>query len=108
MLETVNPATGEVRQRKRWRASYDLSVNAATPVVVGVEVFLSACYETGGTVLRIGKDELKTLWENDESLSTHFSTAVYHDGCLYGFHGRQEEGTQFRCVDWKTGKVRFS
>jgi outer membrane protein assembly factor BamB len=107
-LVLLDAATGEVRHRKRWRATYDASVNAATPVVVGNEIFLSACYETGGTVLRVGKDELKTLWENDESLSTHFSTAVHHNGFLYGFHGRQEEGTQFRCVDWKTGKVRWS
>jgi len=100
--------TGEVRHSKRWRATYDASVNAATPVVVGDEVFISACYETGGTVLRVGKDGLKSLWENDESLSAHFSTPVYHDGFLYGFHGRQEDGAQFRCVDWKTGKVRWS
>src|SRR5262249_22605729 len=59
-------------------------------------------------VLRVGKDGLKSLWENDESLSAHFSTPVYHDGFLYGFHGRQEDGAQFRCVDWKTGKVRWS
>src|SRR5262245_1995128 len=100
--------TGEVRHSKRWRASYDTSANAATPVVVGDEIFISACYETGGTVLHVGKDGLRSLWENDESLSAHFSTPVYHDGFLYGFHGRQEYGTQFRCVDWKTGKVRWS
>ena len=44
----------------------------------------------------------------DEQMSNHFSTCVYHDGHLYGFHGRQEQGTEFRCVEWKTGKVKWS
>ena len=26
---------------------------------------------------------------------------------LYGFHGRQEGENDFRCIDWKTGKVRW-
>src|SRR5262249_15390080 len=76
-LVILDPRTGAVRHSKRWRASYDASVNAATPVVVGDEVFISACYETGGTVLRVGKDGLESLWANDESLSNHFSTSVY-------------------------------
>jgi outer membrane protein assembly factor BamB len=107
-LEVLDPATGQVIHSKRWRATYDASVNAASPVVVGDEVFISTCYETGGTVLRLGKSGLQSLWANDESLSTHYSTSVEHKGFLYGFHGRQEQGTEFRCVDWKTGKVRWS
>jgi len=107
-LVILDPADGTVLHSKRWRARIDASVNAAVPVVVGEEVFLSTCYDVGATVLRVAKDGLKTLWANDASLSAHFSTPVYLKGELYGFHGRQEEGTQFRCVDWKTGKVRWS
>ena len=107
-LVILDPTDGTVVHSKRWRARIDASVNAAVPVVVGDEVFLSTCYDVGATVLRVTKDSLKTLWANDESLSAHFSTPVYLKGELYGFHGRQEEGTQFRCVDWKTGKVRWS
>src|SRR5262249_50227989 len=66
------------------------------------------CYDTGATVLKVTKNGLETSWANDESMSNHFSTSVYVKGRLYGFHGRQEEGTQFRCVDWNTGKVHWS
>src|SRR4051812_10669384 len=62
-LVLLDPATGAVRESKRWRARIDASVNAAAPVVVGDELFISACYDTGGTVLRVGKEELKSLWE---------------------------------------------
>src|SRR5262249_33810392 len=47
-LVLLDPADGTVRQRKRWRARIDASVNAAAPVVVGDELFISACYDTGG------------------------------------------------------------
>jgi hypothetical protein len=104
----LDPADGTVHQSKRWRARINASVNAAAPLVVGDQLFISACYDTGGTVLRVTGKDLETVWANDESLSAHFSTPVYERGFLYGFHGRQEEGTQFRCVEWKTGKVRWS
>jgi hypothetical protein len=33
---------------------------------------------------------------------------VYHEGFLYGFDGRQELGPNLRCVELKTGNVRWS
>lgn len=41
-------------------------------------------------------------------MSNHYSTCVARDGFLYGFDGRQEHGAQLRCVEWKTGKVRWT
>jgi outer membrane protein assembly factor BamB len=107
-LVILDPDDGKVLHQKRWRSRNPASVNASVPVVVGDEIFLSACYETGAVVLRVGKDKLTDLWSNDEALSCHFSSCVYHDGLLFGFHGRQEQGAEFRCIDWKTGKVNWS
>jgi outer membrane protein assembly factor BamB len=105
---SLDPATGAVRFSKRWRSRIDASVNAASPVAAGDRAFFSACYGTGAIAVRIKKDGLEELWHNDNSLSCHFGTPIYKDGHLYGFHGRQESGTEFRCVDWKTGKVAWS
>jgi outer membrane protein assembly factor BamB len=105
---SLDPTNGAVRFSERWRARIDASVNAATPLVVGDRLFFTACYETGAILVQAKKDSLKELWSNDRSLSCHFGTPVHHDGFLYGFHGRQESGTEFRCVDLKTGKVRWS
>ncbi|MGH7171947.1 MAG: PQQ-binding-like beta-propeller repeat protein [Gemmataceae bacterium] len=107
-IVSLDPATGNVRFSKRWRSRMNASVNAATPVVLGDRVFFTACYDTGAILARAKKDGLATLWSNNRSLSCHFSTPVYHEGYLYGFDGRQELGTEFRCVDVKTGKVRWS
>ncbi len=105
----LDPTTGEVRSAKRWRSRNNASVNAASPIVFDGHVFLSACYDTGALLLRVKKDGIEEVWTNDESLSCHFGTPVYHNGFLYGFHGRQDiEGGRLRCIEAKTGKVRWT
>ena len=104
----LDPATGKVRYQMRWRSRNEASVNAATPVVVDDMVFLSASYGTGATVLRFTGGKWERLWASDDALSNHYSTSVYRDGILYGYHGRQENGQILRAVELKTGKVRWS
>jgi outer membrane protein assembly factor BamB len=107
-LVSLDPRTGSVRFSKRWRARYAASVNVATPLVVGDQVFISASYETGAALLGVQKDGVEEIWKGDGILSNHYNTSVYHDGFLYGVDGRQEERAQLRCVEWKTGKVRWT
>lgn len=108
-LVALDPESGKVRFGKRWRSRMHASVNAASPVLLGGDhLFLSACYQTGAVLLKVRKDGVEEVWKNDESLSCHFGTPVVVGEQLYGFHGRQEEGGQLRCIDWKTGKVRWS
>lgn len=107
-LVSLDPATGTVRFTKRWRSRNNASVNAATPLVIDGHIFLSACYNTGAILLKVRKDGVDEVWSGDDSLSCHFSTPVYRDSFLYGFHGRQEEGAVLACVEAKTGKVRWT
>lgn len=106
-LVSADPATGRVRFFERWRARMAASVNAAVPLVVGDEVFISASYDTGAAVFRVVGDAVKAVWSGDDSLSNHYATSVYKDGYLYGFHGRQEYGQSLRCVEWRSGKVSW-
>ena len=46
----------------------------------------------GALLLKVGKDKVEEVWSGDEQMSNHYTTCVYHDGFLYGFHGRQEPG----------------
>ena len=91
-----------------WRSRSASSVNAATPLVVGDIIFISATYETGAAALRVQGSELKELWASDEALSNHYATSVYFNGYLYGFHGRQEYNPSFRAVELTTGAVKWS
>jgi outer membrane protein assembly factor BamB len=108
-LVSLDPADGKVRASKRWRARYDASVNAAMPVLLGGKyLLLTASYETGAVLLKVRKDGVDEEWKSKTALSAHFSTPVAVGDQLYGFEGRQEVGAQLRCIDWKTGKVRWT
>src|SRR5207244_4010406 len=63
---------------------------------------------TGALLVHFSSGGAQEVWQGDDSMSNHYATCVYHDGYLYGFDGRQEEGARLRCVEWKTGKVRWT
>ena len=107
-LVDVDPANGKVRYQFPWRARMQASVNAAAPIVVGDMVFVSSSYGTGAVLLQIAPGGLKQVWSSDDALTNHYATSVYKDGFLYGYHGRQEEGPSLRCIEFKTGKVRWN
>lgn len=107
-LVGLDPADGAVRFRQAWRSRSDSSVNAATPLIVGDDLFVSAEYGPGAGVLRVADGGLSAVWASNDALSTHYATAVHRDGILYGFHGRQELGPSLRAVEFGTGKVRWS
>ena len=107
-LVGLDPANGMVQFQRPWRARQAASVNVATPLVIGDRIFVSAEYGPGAAVLRLDGGQLVDLWASDEVLSNHYANSVYHDGHLYGFHGRQEFGPSFRAVELATGKVRWT
>lgn len=107
-LAAVEPDSGKVRFTFPWRPRIDASVNAATPLVWKDEIFLTVSYNTGAVLLRAKGDELEEVWSNDRALSCHYNTPVRVGDYLYGVHGRQEGVAQLRCVEWKTGTVKWT
>jgi outer membrane protein assembly factor BamB len=100
--------TGALRYSQKWRARYDASVNAATPLVIGDRLFFSTCYETGALLLKLKADgSAEEAWQGEDVMDNHYNTAIFHDGHLYGIHGRQEKTPDFRCVDLATKKVAW-
>ena len=108
-LVGLEPATGRVQFQQPWRSRSAASVNAATPLVIGDLMFISAEYGPGRRRLSDRRRRRSTqLWASDDALSNHYATSVHRDGMLYGFHGRQEFGPSLRAVELRTGKVRWS
>ncbi len=107
-LVGLDPATGSIRFQRQWRSRQSASVNAATPLVIGDTIFVSATYGTGAAALQVQGGQLRELWSGDEILSNHYATSVYSNGILYGFHGRQEFNPSFRAVELKTGAVKWN
>jgi outer membrane protein assembly factor BamB len=107
-LVALDPAEGRVRFEFPWRSRQHASVNAATPLVLGNKVLLSASYNTGAVLLDLHAGAPKPVWSGDDAISSHYASLVARDGFLYGFHGRQEYGPTLRCVEAKTGRVQWS
>lgn len=109
-LVSVAPKTGAVL----WR--YALPVTGAagcSPVVSGDIVYASLSYGVGSGAVKIAKPdgtwtatEIWRVHSNDES--SHWSTPVVLNGCLYGIFGQAKFATApLECVDLNTGEVKW-
>ena len=113
-LLCLDPANGNVDFEFPWRSRSYESVNASCPVVINNQVFISATYKAGSTLLKINPDfSPATVWKmsdrehntREDQLGLHWNTAVYKEGHLYAFDGRNEPDASLVCVNAKTGKV---
>jgi outer membrane protein assembly factor BamB len=104
---SVDPATG----RERFRFPFGKrgpTVNAATPLACDGRLFFTASYGIGAVMVQPAANRADVIWKNDE-MASQYSTAIYHDGHLYGVDGRADAGTTaLRCLDAKTGKTLWS
>ena len=109
-LVSLDPATGAARFRFPWGPKMHASVSAAVPVVSGDTVFISAGYGAGAAALRVKPGGVEKIWSGEDQLTAQYVTPVLRDGFLYGFTGRVDTGPrpELRCVEWATGKVRWS
>jgi outer membrane protein assembly factor BamB len=106
-LLSIDPQSGAVDFSFPWRSKSYESVNAASPVVVGNQVFISASYKTGGALLNLLPNGGQSVAWTTQDMSTHFNTAIYKDGYLYGFDGRNEPDASLACLELKTGQVMW-
>ena len=89
------------------------TVNGASPVFVADQLFVNSAYNVGAKLFQLtdGKGEqirLKTVWQNDNSFSSQYSTPVFYRGHLFGTSGREDfSNGSFRCVELATGKVKW-
>lgn len=104
----VNVERGTVKFARPWRARLHASVNGASPLVRGSQVFLTSSYNTGALLVDVAADfSLKEIWKSDEVLSCHYNTPLRVGDYLYGPDGRAEAGPDLVCVEWATGKLRW-
>jgi len=95
----VEVDTGKVLMKHPWKTSWD--VNAADPIVSGDKIFLSSGYDAGCVLLQIGAG-LKEVWKN-KNMRNQMSGCVLYQDHLYGF-----DENQLRCLEFKTGAVKWS
>lgn len=123
---SLNPTNGSVNFKRWFQSPVNESVNAMTPVVSDDLILLStAYYRIGSVALRVnaGGRSFTEVWRDPQDpnardpvtgnypspvLEIHFSNPVLHQGQLYAFSGRNEPDATFRCVDLKTGQLKWT
>lgn len=99
----VNPKTGREAWRIPWITEY--GVNAADPVITDTRIFLSTGYGKGAALF--DRATRKELWKN-RALRTQLNPAILHNGFIYGVDGDTVEKASLKCLDFNTGKERWS
>lgn len=112
-LLAFDPRAGEPTFFHPWRSRKLESVNASMPVVIDDRIVISETYGPGAVALTLGANGFDTVWSDenrgrDKALMTHWNTPVVDGDYLYASSGRHTENAELRCVDSRTGEVRWS
>jgi outer membrane protein assembly factor BamB len=103
-LLSIDPVTAKIDVRFPFRSKRYISINAASPLAIGDQVFLTTSYRTGGALVNVGaKDKGDVAWKS-KSLGSHFATPIYRDGVIFGLSGAGSGNTEIVAVDAKTGE----
>ena len=105
----LDPATGMVQFQRRWRARLAASVNAATPLVVGDLIFVSA--RVRARRRRAARRTARSWWMSGRQtrrcpITTRrasITTAICTD-----FTAARNSDPSFRAVEFQTGTVKWS
>lgn len=117
-LWVLDPTDGQSLGKVYHRADILESVNAMVPIVDGNRVLISECYDAGAAVYDINVENdratFETVWKDpvgrrrSQALRSHMSTPILHDGYLYACSGRNAPDSDFRCIDFATGEVKWT
>ncbi|HYE98241.1 MAG TPA: PQQ-binding-like beta-propeller repeat protein [Planctomycetota bacterium] len=103
-LSVLDPETGRSVASFAWKTPFD--ANAADPVRLDDGFFITSGWDRGCARVAFDGRRLSPVWQNT-SLRGQIATPVWVDGHLYGIDDNTPNG-QLRCVDAKTGEVRWS
>lgn len=124
-LVSLEPQTGAVNFSHWFQSIANDSVNACNPIVLGDNVLITAAYyRVGSVALRVKPDgkSFEEAWRTPAglreidpktgrpaapTLEIHWTTPIVHNGFIYAFSGRNEPDVTFRCVEFKTGAVKW-
>ena len=100
----VDSASGRKLWEYPWKTQY--GVNAADPVFSDGQVFISSGYKKGATLIKLGDGSPAKVWEN-KVMRSQFNSCVLVDGHLYGPDGNDGDKGALKCLDLKTGSVKW-
>ncbi len=104
----LDPANGEVLRQFDFGRRGPV-VNAATPLVDGTRLFVTASYGIGCRMVDLASDPPTDLWRSRDVISSQYASPVRSGDWLYAISGREDVGDAgLLCVRWADGKVGWS
>jgi outer membrane protein assembly factor BamB len=102
----VDPANGKEIWRMKWLTQY--GVNAADPIPVGDNIFISTGYGKGAALFKpAGEAEPTVIWKS-KVLRTQLSPGVLVGKYIYGVDGDTTEKASLKCVEAETGAEKWA
>ena len=105
-LVLLDAKNGKTLAFEKWETSY--STNASTPIVKGLDLFLSTGYRRGCALFRWTGKGLSKTYEN-KNLSTHMNHAILVGNYIYGFDGNVHMAgpKDFVCLRFYSGEEKW-
>ena len=113
-LLAIDSDTGNVNWKFHHRAEIQESVNAMVPIVDGNLIFISECYQVGSVLLKATETDCEVVWQDPDrnrraqAMRIHWSNPAFIDGHLFGCSGRNAPDSDFRCIEFATGKLKWT
>jgi outer membrane protein assembly factor BamB len=103
----IDPASGAIVRQFDF-GKRGPTVNAATPLVDGTQLFVTASYGVGCRMLDMAAEPPKDLWMQRDTISSQYATPVRHGDWLYSINGREDMGDAgLLCARWSDGKIAW-
>lgn len=85
------------------------TVNGASPVISGNQIFLTSSYGVGALSGHLEFPNFVTDYAKEEIFSSQYATPILRDGLFYGIDGRDDTGpADLKCFDPKSKKLKWS
>jgi len=108
-LMTVVPETGEELSAMDF-GERGATVNAASPLLMEGNVFVTASYGIGAKLVRLNENgQLKEAWSRPDLAASQYVTPILYDGAIFSMNGRDDVGTtHLVAFDPVTGREHWS
>ena len=103
--QCVDLESGALAWRHRWLTTY--GCNAADPIVDGSRVFISSGYNRGAALLDVTATAANVVWANKE-MQNQLNSSIKIGDYVFGFDGNDTGEVQLKCIEFATGKPRWS
>ena len=85
------------------------TVNGASPVVTGTQIFLTSSYGVGALSGRLEFPNFVTDYAKEEIFASQYATPILLGGLFYGIDGRDDTGpADLKCFDPQTKMLKWS